>query len=102
MPIYLDSFKYLPIFHEDLKRIDTKAYKMEDLKLKTIEDSEDSQVIDLIQKIKDANKLTTQDIRLWRVDKKESIKSLWDYLVAATFKADYNYKIRGFGKRLSP
>lgn len=39
VPIYLDKFKYLPIFHDDLKKIDQKYFKMDDLKLKAIEDS---------------------------------------------------------------
>jgi hypothetical protein len=38
--------------------------------------------------------------RLWRVDNKENLDTLFQYLKAAAYKANNDYRIRGFGKKL--
>ena len=37
---------------------------------------------------------------MWRVDKKESLDTLFSYLKKAADRATYEYKIKGFGKKL--
>lgn len=58
-------------------------------------------VKDLIEKIIEKEEFGSfYEGRLWRVDKKDNLDSLFLYLKKAADRANYEYRIKGFGKRL--
>lgn len=104
VPIYLNCYKYLIVTNLDLKQIDQKVKKRNDFEFKDVEESENATVDDLVAKINALQAKLFQDnheLRLWRVDHKESLDSLFDYLKKAADRATYEYRIKGFGKKLN-
>ncbi len=71
MPVYLNSYQYLPITNLNLKEIDQKSKLREHFKFRTIEESENATVKDILEKIFEQESLANYyEGRLWRVDKK--------------------------------
>jgi thioredoxin-related protein len=51
IPIYLNKYRYICITNYNLRQIDKKIKRREDFELKTIEESENATVQDLLSKI---------------------------------------------------
>ena len=76
----------------------------EDFKLKIIQESENATSDALSKAIGfEENCFADKyDIRVWRIEKKENLDTLFTYLKKAADRANYQYKIKGFGKRVDP
>jgi len=88
IPIYLNTYQYVCITNSDLKQIDMKNKRRTDFHLKNVEESENATVSDLSDRIAalEEHELSYHQ-RLWRVDKKENLDTLFQYLKAAADRA---------------
>ena len=101
VPLYLNEYDYIVISNLDLKQIDQKTKRREHFTLKVLQESENATVNDLVANVANQDSFPAYlEGRLWKVEKNEDLDSLFKYLKLAADRANYEYRIKGFGKRL--
>lgn len=90
VPVYLNTYWFLAITNIELKQIDTKQKKRSDFALQKVEESELSTVEGILRNIREVKEYDEfhYEARLWRVDKKDNLDSLFSYLKVAVDRAN--------------